>query len=100
MILRVVADHEHAAAGDDAGFLKQFEKRPEGLSVESSGLTPEYKLTVSQADGGEVADALSCRVMLDDGILGFRRDPHAATRPLLLEMHFVQRPQIHRAVFH
>src|ERR1700704_2957445 len=79
---------------------RNFQELPESLSVEPSGLAAEEKLAVPQTHGGKVADALTRRMMIHDGILGLRRNPHAATRSLLLKVHFVQGPKVHRIVRH
>src|SRR6476619_3405900 len=39
-------------------------------------------------------------MMIHDGILGLRRNPHAASRSLLLKVDFVQGPQVHSIVGH
>ena len=51
------------------------------------------ELTALQADGTEAGDGLAGRRVLQDWILDFRRYPHAATRPVLLEVTFIQTPQ-------
>ena len=98
MIRRVVTDGEYATA--QAGFSEHFEELPEGLSVESAGLAPKQKLAVPQTDSGEVADAFPSRMMIHDRISGFRWNPHAATRSVLVKVHFVQRPEVHGIVAH
>src|SRR5712692_2237032 len=100
MVLCVVADGQNAMARNGAGFPKHFQKLPEGPSVEPSSLATEEKLAVPQTNGGKVADALTRRMMIHNGILDLRRNPHAAARSLLLEVHFVQSPQVHRSVRH
>jgi hypothetical protein len=42
-----------------------------------------------QTHGGKIAHALPRRMMIHRGILGLRRNPHAAARSLLLKVHFV-----------
>src|SRR5580658_4771427 len=60
----------------------------------------EEKLAVPQTHGSKVTDALARRMMVHNRILGFRRNPPAAARSLLLKVHFVQSPQVHRTVRH
>ena len=79
MILGIVANGDNAATGLDASFAKHFQELPESFSVESSGFTTEQKLAVPQPHGGKVADALARRMVIDDGVSGLRRNPHAAT---------------------
>src|ERR1700730_10219262 len=100
VILCVVADGQNAAAGDGANFPEHFQELPEGLSIESSDLAAEEKHAVPQTHGGKVTHALARRMMVHDGILGLRRNPHAAARSLLLKVHFVHSPQVHRTVRH
>jgi hypothetical protein len=100
MVLGVVTDGHHPAAARGAGLPEYFQKLSEGLSVEPSGLTAEEKLAVPQTHGGKVADALARRMMIHSGIFGLWRNPHAASRSLLLKVDFVQNPQIHGIVRH
>jgi hypothetical protein len=55
MVLRVVADGEHAPAGDGAGLTEHLEELPEGLPVESSSLTLKQELAIAQTDGSKVS---------------------------------------------
>ena len=100
MILCVVADGQNALASNSTDFLESFEEFPEGLAVECFDLAAKYKSAVPQSHCGEIADALSRRMMLHDRVLDLRRNPHAAARSLLLKVHFVQSPEVHRIVGH
>src|SRR5262249_38668613 len=60
MILGIVADGHHAAAGDRACRSEYLEEFPEALTIESSALATKQELAVSQAHGSEVSDALAC----------------------------------------
>jgi hypothetical protein len=100
MILRIVTDGEYATAGHSAGLAEHLEELPEGLSIESPGLAAKQKLAIPQTDCGEVADAFPGRMMVYDGISGFRWNPHAATGSLLLKVHFIQCPEVYRIVPH
>jgi hypothetical protein len=73
---------------------------PEGLSIKSFGLATEYQSAVPEADRSEVPHAFSRRVMKYDWIFVFWWNPHAASRSLLLEMDFIERPEIHSLVFY
>lgn len=68
---------------------------PEGLSVKSFGLATEHQSAVPEADRSEVSHAFSRRVMKYDWVLILWWNPHAAPRSLLLEMDFIERPEIH-----
>ena len=47
MLLSVVADGQNAVARNGAGFLKHFQKLPEGLPVEPARFPAEEKLAIS-----------------------------------------------------
>ena len=100
MVLGVVTDGHHAAAGDRAGRSKHLEEFPEALAVESSALATKQELAVSQAHSSEVSDALACGVMVNHRVSGLWRDPHTTPRSLLLKVHFVQSPKIDGIVLH
>src|SRR5262245_1247263 len=100
MILGIVADGHHAAAGDRAGRSERLEEFPEALTIESSALATKQELAVSQAHSSEVSDALACGVMVNHRISGLWRGPHTAPRSLLLKVHFVQSPKIDEIVRH
>jgi hypothetical protein len=80
--------------------LERFEKLPEGLSIKTSRFPSKEKLTVAQAHSGKVTHALPSGMVEHDGVLGFRRHPHAAARALLLKVYFLQRPQVDTFVAH
>src|SRR5579863_7445209 len=91
MIASIVEYEDHAPSG---GLLAP-QSRQEVL--ESGGVEDRahhaYELTGTQADGTETSHGLAGGRMLQDGILDFRRYPHAATRTVLLEVTFIQAPQ-------
>lgn len=64
------------------------------LGIKATGLPHIHQLAVTQADGAEVTDALSCRVMQQHRILGLRRNPHSASRTVLLEVDLIHGPEI------
>src|SRR5215472_8562384 len=100
VVLRVVANGQHAAAGDRAGLSKKFEEFPEALPIESSGLAAKYERAISQSNCGEVSNAFARRVMVHHRVFDLWRHPHTTPRALLLEMHFVQSPKVDSIVVH
>ncbi len=62
--------------------------------IEATGLTPVDQLAVTQPHCAEVSDASPCRVMQQHRVRRFRRNPHAASRTVLLEMNFIHRPKV------
>src|SRR4030088_1185647 len=91
MIAGVVEYKDHASSG---GLLAQqpLEKAQERCGVEDRA-HHAYELTGDQTDGAEASHGLSGRRMLQDGVLDFRRHPHATARAVLLEVAFIQTPQ-------
>src|SRR5580700_11352620 len=65
-----------------------------------AGMRGGIELAVPQTHGGKIADALARRMMVHDGVLRLGRNPHAATRPLLLKVNFVQCPEVHSGIAH
>ena len=100
MILGVVADDDDVPASGRAGFTQELQKLPEAFAIEAVRFAAIKELAVSQSHGAEVSDATPGRVMIEDRILDFRRYPHATARTMLLEVYFVQRPQIGGRISH
>src|SRR5882757_5989372 len=91
MIAGVVEYEDHVSS---AGLLAQqpLEKAQERCGVEDRA-HHAYELAGDQTDGAETGHGLSGRGVLQDGILDFRRYPHATARTVLLEVTFIQTPQ-------
>src|SRR3984957_3093962 len=91
MITGVVEHEDHALSG---GLLAQqpLEKAQERCGVEDRA-HHAYELTGDQTDGAEAGHGLSGRGVLQDGVLDFRRYPHATARTVLLEVTFIQTPK-------
>src|SRR5260370_2468734 len=100
MILCVVADGQNTLASNSTDFPKRFEELPEGLTVEGLGFAAKYKSAVPQSHRGEIADALSRRMMIHDRVLDLRRNPHPPARSLLLKCTSSHSPPHHRSVRH
>ena len=68
--------------------------------METHGVEPllfpmENQPPVAQTDGSEVADAPPGRMVQQDGIGFLGRDPHPATRSMLLKVDLIRGPQVH-----
>ena len=100
VVLGIIADQDDAAAFGGAGLAQEFQKLPEAFAVEPASLAAVKELTVAEPYRTKVSYAAARRVMVEDGIPDFGRHPHATARPVLLEMHFVQCPQIDTCVPH
>jgi hypothetical protein len=69
-----------------------LEKAQERCGVEDRAHHAD-ELTREQTDGAETGNGLSGRCVLQNGVLDFRRYPHATARTVLLEVTFIQAPQ-------
>jgi hypothetical protein len=93
VIASVVEDHHHFPAWATAAL--QFPvKIPAGAGVKHTVGPGQDQLAISEAYGPEKADALSRRRMQANRIGYLGRNPHTATRAMLLEMNFIHGPQI------
>src|SRR5450755_531752 len=97
MIASVVERDDHAASR--RLLAKQApEESPERGGVEDRA-HHSYELSGVQTDGPKAGHRLSSRRMPQDRVLDFRRYPHAAARTVLLEVTFIQTPQLDVGVF-
>jgi hypothetical protein len=92
----VVCDLHHLPAWTRAVALHVLQKGLEPDGMESIFLAAMEKTTIPQTNSTPVADALARGVMEEDRVMGFRRYPHPAIGTLLLEMHLVESPKLHR----
>ncbi len=77
-------------------FMNAKKVAPLNLSVFPAILEPP----VPQPHRGKVSDAMSRGGVQQDRVFGLWRNPHLAPRTMLLEVHFVGGPEIHRLVCH
>jgi len=91
MITSIVEHDDHSAPGCLLA-QQSLEETLKGHGVEDWA-HHAYKLSGAQADGTEASHGLASWRMLQDGVLDFRRDPHAAARAMLLKVAFIQVPQ-------
>ena len=93
MIAGIVEHHDHAAP---ASLVAQqlLEGAPKDLGVEY-GADMADELPGAQIDRTEAGHGVTRRSLQQKRILVLRWHPHAAARPVLLEVTFVQAPQLH-----
>src|SRR6202022_3049935 len=62
--------------------------------------TTKQKFPVTQSYRAKISHAASRGRMQQDRVLGFRRNPHLASRTVLLEVHLVGSPEIYSRIHH
>lgn len=98
MVSGIVGDHHNAPSRSGGGRPQRLEKLPAGNGIELIRLAPKEEPSVPQANGAKIADTVPARMVMQDRVLNFRRNPHPAARTMLLEVHFVHGPKIHRRI--
>ena len=98
VVADVVSDDDYPAAGAGAAVVQAAEEVEEGIAIEAIRFAPVKELPVAEADGAEIPDATPRRVMEHDRIGLFGRNPHSTPRAVLLKMHLVERPEVHRGI--
>lgn len=96
--LGVVDDDHHLPVRLAALCLQVLQESPRGLAVELLGRRTDHQPAIAQAHRPEVADALAGRMLEHDGILDLRRHPQVAPRAILVEVPFIERPEVHRGI--
>ena len=94
MVLCVVGDQNHFASRIGTHFEQFLHKLMEGLRVELVWFSHGYKQSVPQPHGSKVPHAFAAREMPKHRVLDLGWNPHPASRTILLNMNFVQRPQV------
>ena len=94
MISSIVRDHDYSPAGTRTDFPEMPQEIETRLGIKASRLAPVDQLTVAQADGTEVPNAPPRRMVQQNRIPALRRDPHPASRTVLLEVNLIHRPEV------
>lgn len=94
VVLRIVGDDDHTPACRRADSAEMAKEVPAGLGIEVAKGLRAAQFSVADSNRPKVADGLSGRGMVADGIGHLGRHPHPATAAVLLEVHLIQRPQI------
>ncbi len=90
----VIDDDDDAAALAPAPAPQLAKEGPAGLGIEVSLRLGSDQPSISDPYGAKVADEFAGRRMATNRVPDFRWNPHAAPAAVLLEMDFVQRPEI------
>ena len=96
----VIDDDDDAAAAAPAPAAQLTKEGPAGLGIEAPLGFGSDQPSISDPDGSKVADEFAGRRMATNWVPDFRWNPHAAPAAVLLEMDFVQRPEIDCPVRH
>ena len=94
MVFGIIDDDNNTPPASRAGLPEAFEKNMERHSVKLSLLPLENQFSITQANSSEIAHALTSGMMQQYRVLFFWRNPHQATRSILLKMDFIGRPKI------
>lgn len=90
----IVRDDNHPAPGSRAGPAELLEEVPARLRVEALAFPSKDEAAIAQADGAEITHALASGIVPDHRIRDVGRNPHAAAGAVLLEVDFINCPQI------
>jgi hypothetical protein len=91
MIASVVEHDDHATSG--CLLAKQSSEESQKRGGVEDRAHHSYELSGVQTDGPKAGHGFSGRRVLQDQVLDFGRNPHAAARAVLLEVAFIQTPQ-------
>jgi len=94
VITGIVGDDDSFAASPSRDPFELPEKLPAGLAIKHALGLRHHQLPVGQAHCPEETDTLARGCVQAHRVLHLWGNPHAATRTMLLEMHFIHRPQI------
>jgi hypothetical protein len=95
MIGGIIRDDHDTPAGVSTGTAKIFQELEAGGSVKTTRLALKEEPPIAHSHGAEVTDATPGGVVEQHRVFDFGRDPHAAARAVLLEMHLVHSPKVH-----
>ena len=74
-------------------------ERPGRLGIKLLGLLNRHEFAVTKAHRAEIADRFTRRMVEQNRILDLGWNPHEATGAMLLEVHFIDSPQINTRIF-
>ncbi|MDX9821756.1 MAG: hypothetical protein RBT20_07465 [Syntrophales bacterium] len=98
VIFDVVQDHANLAAGMATDSSQLLDKGEKSFSVESFILPAVEELSVSDPNRAEIADSLSGGMMQDNRIGDLWRNPHPASRAMLLKTYLIYSPHVKSVV--
>ena len=94
MVSHVISDHDNLSVRSKTNGPKLPQERKASLGVETIGLAPIEQLAVAQPHCTEISDTPSRRMMQQYWVGRIRRNPHPASRTVLLEVNFIHCPKI------
>lgn len=98
MILGIVGNDDDSPPGSAAALAQLPKELPGGHRVKAMVFSRKEKLPIPQTDRAEIADTLARGLVKHHWVVHFRRDPHTGPGTVLLEVHFINRPQIHGGI--
>jgi hypothetical protein len=81
MVLGIIEDYLHSSARVAADGPEVAREKEETLSIELIG-TMKHELAIPQTHSAKVANALASRVVVNNWLFHFARNPHATTRTM------------------
>jgi len=94
MIPGIVDDHDRTPTAFATEAFQFAQEVPTGLRVEHSLGSGHHEFPVPQTYCAEEADGFARGCVLADGVTHFRRNPHAASRTMLLKVHLIHGPEV------
>ena len=91
----IIGDDHNSAARMGTGTAKVPEELKATGAVKTVRLALKEEPPISHWHGAEITDAAPGGVVEQHRVFDFGRDPHAAARAVLLEMHPVPSPKVH-----
>lgn len=90
----IIDDHDRTPTTFATEAFQFAQEVPTGLCVEHSLGSGHHEFPVPQTYCAEEADGFARRRVLADGVTHFRRNPHAASRTMLLKVHLIHCPEV------
>lgn len=100
MVLRVVRNHDRRSTASPRNLLQELQELKEGSGVEPLGLSAIDQLPIPQANCAKVPNTTPSRMVQEDRLHNLWGNPHAAAGAVLLEVHFIERPEVYFASPH
>ena len=94
VIFDIVQNHDNMATGMTTDSSQLLEKGKESFSIEAFILPTVEELSISDANSAKVANSLSGGMMQENRIGNLGKDPHPASRTMLLETDLVHSPHV------
>ena len=99
MISNVICNHDHLPPRARTDIPEMPQERKTSLGIKTIGFPFIDQLSIMQTYCSKISDTFTCRMMQKHRITRLRRNPHPASRPVLLEMNLIHRPKINAVIF-